>query len=165
MFAKSPNIEPDNKERPNTPRNLTTCDPVAESRPQLGSEEFAQLRNDQTPDRAKLLKFPPQPPKTPPTWLDYEELFPSTQTEAIEPLRELTSALINRRCYYHQYWPKNTVFRIKDIDAENHTVYLNLIHRWVSATQVQLIKNLMPQRPPVGLELDYLIDTDDCSDF
>ena len=163
MFAKSPNFEPDNKERPNTSRNLTSGDSVAESRPQLSPEEFAQIRNDQTPETAKVLKFPPGPFRGQPIWLDYEELFPSSQTEATEPIRKLTSELVHRRCYYNQHWPKNTVFRIKDVDADNHTVYLNLIYRWVSANQVQLIKNLMPQRPPVGLELDYLID--DCSDF
>jgi hypothetical protein len=53
------------------------------------------------------------------------------------------------------------VFRIKDIDAENNTVYLNLIYRWVSANQIQLLKNLKPQRPPQSLELNYLIETDE----
>lgn len=164
MFAKSPNLEPENKERPNNPRNFTACDPVAPPRPHPASEEFAQIRNDPTPNRAKLVIFPSPSLREQPTWPDYEELFPSAQDEATEPLRELTGAVINRRCYYHQYWPKNSVFRIKDIDAENHTVYLNLIYRWVSATQVMLIKNLIPQRPPRSLELD-LIDADDCSDF
>ena len=123
---------------------------------------FAKSPNRE-PDN--LVIFPPQTLKAQPTWPDYEELFPTTHAEATETLDVLSSAVINRRCYYHQYWPKNTVFRIKDVDVENHTVYLNLIYRWVSATQVRLIKNLMPQRPPKGLELDYLIDTDDCSDF
>ncbi len=157
MFAKSPNREPDDVTRSSNPR-------VAESHPGIAREEAAQIRNDQTSDKAKLLIFPSQSAKAQPTWADYEELFPSTYAEATEPLNVLSSVLINRRCYYHQYWPENTVFRIKDIDAENNTVYLNLIYRWVSATQVRLIKNLMPQRPPKGLELDYLID-DDCSDF
>lgn len=165
MFAKSPSPEPDNKEQPNNARNLTAYDSVAESRPRLASEELAQIRNDQTPDKAKLLIFPPQPSRAQPTWPDYEELFPTTQAEATEPLMELTSAVINRRCYYLDYWPKDTVFRIKDIDVENNTVYLNLMYRWVSATQIQLITNLIPQRPPRSLELDYLIDEDDCSDF
>ncbi|HEY9638784.1 MAG TPA: hypothetical protein V6D14_35700 [Coleofasciculaceae cyanobacterium] len=165
MFAKRPNSEPDSKEQPNNPSHLTRCDLVAESRPHVVPEEIAQLRNDLIPDRGKVLKFPPQPSKTQPTWPDYEELFPATEAEATEPLRELTDAVINRRCYYSQYWPQNTVFRIKDIDAENNTVYLNLIYRWVSSTQVRLIKNLMPQRPPRSLELDYLIDTDDALDF
>ncbi len=165
MLAKRPNLEPENKEPPNNPRNLTACDPVAESRPHLAPEECEQIRSDLPPDRAKIVIFPSQPSITQPTWIDYEELFPTDQDEATEPLMTLTSAVIERRCYYHQYWPKNTVFRIKDIDAENHTVYLNLIYRWVSATQVLLIKNLTPQRPPRSLELNYIIDTDDCSDF
>ncbi len=165
MLAKRPNIEPDHKESSNNPRNSITCESVAESRPHVAPEEFAQIRNDLTPDRAKIVIFPSQPSQAQPTWPDYEELFPTAQDEPTEPLVELTSAVIGRRCYYHQYWPKNTVFRIKDIDAENHTVYLNLIYRWVSATQVLLIKNLTPQRPPQSLELNYIIDTDDCSDF
>jgi hypothetical protein len=122
---------------------------------------FAKRPNSE-PDN--LVIFPAQPPQVEPTWPDYEELFSPTQAEATEVLREVSHAVINRRCYYNQYWPKNTVFRIKDVDLENHTVYLNLIYRWVSATQVQLIKNPMPQQPPKGLELNYLID-DDCSDF
>lgn len=165
MLAKRPNLEPEHKEPPNNPKNLTACDPVAESRPHQAPEEFAQIRNDLTPDRAKIVIFPSQPSQAKLTWPDYEELFPTAQDEPTEPLVELTSAVVARRCYYHQYWPKNTVFRIKDIDAENHTVYLNLIYRWVSATQVLLIKNLTPQRPPQSLELNYMIDTDDCSDF
>ncbi len=165
MFAKKPNLEPDTKARPNTPINLAAVDSVAESRPRLAPEEVARIKNDQTPDRAKLLIFPPQPSRTQPAWPDYEELFPTTQPEATEPLDVLSSTLINRRCYYTQHWPKNTVFRIKDVDVENHTVYVNLIYRWVSATQVQLLKNLTPQRPPIGLELNNLIDTDDASDF
>jgi hypothetical protein len=165
MFAKSPNPEPFDVELHNNPKNLATRDSIAEYRPSLAPEESAQVRNDSPPDRAKLLIFPPQPSRVQPTWPDYEELFPPTQDEATEPFVELTSALINRRCYYPHYWPKNTVFRIKDVDVENQTVYLNLIYRWVNATQVQLIKNLMPQRPPRSIELNYLIDPDDCSDF
>ncbi len=165
MFAKRPNLESFDAEGPNNPTTLTTRDPVAETRSRLAPEESAQIRNEPAPDRAKLLIFPPQSPRVQPTWPDYEELFPATQDEATESPVELTSAVINRRCYYHQYWPKNTVFRIKDVDVENQTVYLNLIYQWVNAAQIRLIKNLMPQRPPRSLELNYLIDPDDCSDF
>lgn len=163
MFAKRPDLELDTKELANNPKNLTAY-PVDELNPGVASEEPTQVRNDLAPDRAKLLIFPSQPSIRQPAWCDYEELFPSADIEATERLTELTSAVINRRCYYQQYWPKNTVFRIKDIDVENQAVYLNLVYRWVSAAQVLLIKNLMPQRPPRGLELDYLVD-DDASDF
>lgn len=161
MFAKSPKPQSDKTDQANNPNNLRVYDSVAESRPRLVPEESAQIGNDPTLDRGKLLQFPPQPSNLQPTWPDYEELFPATEVEATEPLRELTSAVINRRCYYAQYWPITTVFRIKDIDAENNTVYLNLIYRWVSANQIQLLKNLKPQRPPQSLELNYLIETDE----
>lgn len=165
MFAKRPNLEPTDKEWPNGSRNLAAPDLVAESRSRLAPEEVAQIQDDSTPDRAKLLIFPSPPSITQPIWPDYEELFPADQTEPIEPLGVLSSAIVNRRCHHTQHWPQNTVFRIKEVDVENRTVYLNLIYRWVSVSQVKLIKNLVPQRPPVGLELDYLIDTDDASDF
>lgn len=165
MFAKRPNPEPDYKEQPNSPGNQTASDSGAGLSPCLPPEELVKSKHDPIQDRAKLLKFPPPFSKTQPTWPDYEELFPTTDAEATEPLIELTSAIINRRCYYHQYWPQNTVFRIKDIDVEHHTVYLNLIYRWVSTEQVRLIRNLLPQRPPQSLEFDYLIDTDEALDF
>lgn len=165
MFAKKPTPEPINPEQPNSSRPLTTYDRVAEPSPHNLLEEFSQTSNDSTLDRGKVLRFPPQPSRVQPTWPDYEELLTTPETEPTEAIAQLTDALVNRRCYYQQYWPKNTVFRIKNVDAENNRVYLSLIYRWVSATQVLLIKNLMPQRPPTTVELDYLIDPDDCSDF
>lgn len=162
MFAKRPNIEQDDKERSNSPMSLTVGNPVAELSPPPASEELVQLRDNQTPDRAKLLVFPS---RVQPTWPDYEELFPATEAEPTEPLVKLSSELINRRCYYHPYWPQNTVFRIKEVDTDNQTVYINLIYRWVSTSQIRIIKNRMPQRPPRGIELEYLLEEDDCSDF
>lgn len=164
MFAKRPTPEPINLEQPNSQRPLPTYDRVAEPSQDL-PEELSQINNDSTLDRGKVLRFPSQPYRVPPTWPDYEELLTTPDAEPTEAIAQLTSTLVNRRCYYQGYWPKNTVFRIKDVDAENNSVYLNLIYRWVSATQVLLLKNLMPQRPPTGVELNYLIDPDDCSDF
>lgn len=160
MFAKRPSPEPENKEELNSSSNFTVTESVAAPRPRLVPEDVAQIRDDLASERGNLLPFPPQPSRVQPTWSDYEELFPATEVEPTEPLTELTSAVINRRCYYTHYWPNTTVFRIKDINTENNSVYLNLIYRWVSAAQIQLIQNLKPQRPPQSLELNYLIEPD-----
>lgn len=164
MFAKRPTPEPINLEQSNSQTPLPVYDRVAQPSHDL-PEELSQTSNDSTLDRGKVLLFPPQPSRVQPTWPDYEELLTTPEAEPTEAIAQLTSTLVNRRCYYQGYWPKNTVFRIKDVDTENNSIYLNLIYRWVSATQVLLIKNLMPQRPPTTVELDYLIDPDDCSDF
>ena len=107
-----------------------------------------------TVDFATLAKTP-----TKTYWTDYEEFFPTTEVEATEAIATLTPALVNRRCYWLNYWPSNQVFRIKEVDVENNRVYLNLVYRWVSVKTIKLLKSLTPIRPPKDIELAHLANS------
>lgn len=154
MLAKRPNSYEDNLAIPPNQQNTAVADGMAElkSGKATVAESVARLKDNViTVDFGNLDSFPPQT-----FWSDYEELFPTMEVEATEPIARLTSALVNRRCYWLNYWPPTQVFRIKEIDLENNTVYLNFVYRWVNATQLQLLKALKPSRPPKDIELAHL---------
>ena len=173
MLAKRQNsYESDSGKSPN-PSHITSAHPIAESHPVRGSEALAPLGESVTRvsdkvisvDFATLVKSPSKSYS-----LDYEEFFPTTEMEATEAIGSLTPELVNRRCYWLKYWPSNQVFRIKEVDVKNNTVYLNIIYRWVSATNITLLKGKTPTRPPKDIEVAYLEATlaqaeKECEDF
>lgn len=159
MLAKRQNsYESDSGKSPN-PSHITSTHPIAELNQVRGSEALAPLGesvarvNDKviSVDFANLVKSPANNYS-----LDYEEFFPTTEIEATEAMGSLTPELVNRRCYWLKYWPSNQVFRIKDVDLENNTVYLNIIYRWVSATNITLLKGKTPKRSPKDIEVAYM---------
>jgi hypothetical protein len=156
MLAKRSNFAEDDSAGLFAPHD--TVSPEAKSEPESGSSAEPQVRvsrNLIAVDFASSGKLSPQPLPEAETWPDYEEFFPTPETEATEPIATLTSDLINRRCHLHNYWPANQVFRIKDIDSDNQAIYLNLIYRWVGITEVKLLQSHTPLRPPKGSELAH----------
>ncbi|MBE9129159.1 MULTISPECIES: hypothetical protein [unclassified Coleofasciculus] len=157
MLAKRPNSYEDNLAIPPNQQNTAVTDAMAELKSEKATvtEPVAKVRDNVitvdfgSPDSVSL-QIP---------WSDYEELFPTVEVEATEPFAILTQALVNRRCYWLNYWPPTQVFRIKEIDLDNNTVYLNFVYRWVNATQIKLLKALKPSRVPKDIELAHLART------
>jgi hypothetical protein len=149
MLAKRPNLSEAEAAELLDLRNTISTDSVPESQQAVVVELGARAVNNVIAvDFAPVEKPPARAP-----WPDYEEFFPTDTVEATEPITQLTPELVNRRCYWRSYWPKTTVFRIKEVDSENNTIYLNLVYRWVSANEIQLLKVPTPQRPPKDIEL------------
>jgi hypothetical protein len=115
----------------------------------------SKVNNLITVDFERATKAPARTLETKEIRFDYEELFPGVSVEATQPLVSLTPELINRRCYWRSYWPATQVFRIKKINVDNNTVYLNIVYRWVSADDISLLVALIPQRPPHDIELAH----------
>ena len=162
MLAKRPNsYEHDLVTAPN-PQNIPATDPRVELNQVRGTEALAPLAepvarvSDKviTVDFANLAKSPNKA-----SWPDYEEFFPTSEVESTEAIAILTPALVNRRCYWVNYWPANQVFRIKQVDQANNTIYLSLIYRWVNAAQIKLLKSPIPTRPPKDIELTHYLNS------
>lgn len=159
MLAKRQNSDDADLGKSPNPSRITSTHPIPELNQVRGSEALAPLGesvakvNDKviSVDFATLAKSPSKSYS-----LDYEEFFPTIEIEATEAMGSLSRELVNRRCYWLKYWPSNQVFRIKDVDLENNTVYLNIIYRWVNATNITLLKAKTPNRPPKGIEIAYL---------
>lgn len=161
MLAKTHTPEPDDKRQPSDAASLRSphvvkdktelSNPTAPPRLSTAHPESALIGDGL---KSKVVQFPTQQTSALPHPVDYEELLPTAEIEPTSPIRQLTSDLINRRCYYQNYWPKTAVFRIKDIDLDHNTIYLNHIYRWVKAEEILLLNNLTPSRPPTSLEVD-----------
>ena len=149
MLAKRPNLSEAEAAELLDLRNTTSTDSV----PEAQQAEVVEL-GTRAVNNVISVDFAPvaEPPAKAP-WPDYEEFFPTDSLEATESITQLTPELVNRRCYWRCYWPKTTVFRIREIDLENNTIYLNLVYRWVSVDEIQLLKARTPQRPPKDIEL------------
>ncbi|HBB34039.1 MAG TPA: hypothetical protein DDZ80_08985 [Cyanobacteria bacterium UBA8803] len=162
MLAKRQNSYEADFAKSSNPQNIASTDARVERTPVRGTEALAPITEPVGRVREKVISvnfanLAKSPPKTP--WPDYEEFFPTTEVEATEPIATLTPALVNRRCYWLKYWPSNQVFRIKEVNPENNTVYLNLIYRWVNATNIKLLKARTPTRPPKDIELPDLTES------
>ncbi len=149
MLAKRPNLSEAEAAELLDLQGTELTDPVPEAGESVMAEPAEKAANNVIAvDFTRSVKSP-----HPTTWLDYEEFFPTADAEATEPIATLSPELLNRRCYWSCYWPKTQVFRIKDVDMDNNTVYLNIVYRWVSAPELMLLKADKPQRPPKEIEL------------
>lgn len=154
MLAKRPNLNEVEAEELLDLSSTTLSESLADLQYSATSEPATKAENNVIAvDFSKSTLSPAKTSEQQRTWSDYEEFFPTAEVEAIEPITSLTPGLVNRRCYWRSYWPETQVFRIKEVDPDNNTVYLNLVYRWVSATDIVLLKALTPQRPPKGIEL------------